>query len=185
MKEHYTKVVIPELKKELKIKNSLAVPKIQSVVINVGIGSYITKSGGKDFSQITENLKLITGQKPIIKKSKQAISNFKLRKGMPVGLKCTLRGKRMYDFITRLVNISLPRIRDFQGISVKSFDGQGNYNIGIKEHTIFPEINVDDVSKTHGLEISIVTNAKNDYKGYKLLKHLGFPFKDEITPSIN
>ncbi len=185
MKENYKKNIVPKLKEDLSVKNLHALPKLSKVVINVGIGSYLQKQGKKDLDPIMSDIKKITGQAPSVRKSKKAISNFKLREGMPVGVCCTLRGKRMYDFINKLVNIAIPRIRDFQGISAKSFDGRGNYNLGIKEHIIFPEINIDNVEKTFGLEVTIATTANTDYEGYKLLKYMGFPFRNEISPNNN
>jgi len=166
----------PKLMKELNKKNIMATPKITKVKLNIGIGSYI-KNHGKDFDHIVESVQQISGQKPNINLAKKAISNFKLREGMPVGISVTLRGKRMYDFINKLTNIVFPRVRDFRGISPKSFDGQGNYNIGFKEHTVFPEISPDDVMRLHGIQVSISTTATNNEEGLVLLKALGFPFK--------
>lgn len=176
--EKYNKEVAKELMKELGIKNINAVPKITKVSINVGIGTYL--AGSKDYSQVMENVSLIAGQRPIVKKSKKAISNFKLRAGMPVGISVTLRGGRMDDFLTKFVNAVLPRVRDFRGISGKGFDRQGNYSVGVKEYTVFPEVNPDDVVKLHGLQINVATTASTPYEGYMLLKKLDFPFKDEV-----
>jgi len=184
VKELYLKSIPVELQKELKIKNKYAVPLLKKIVVNIGIGSHITKQGKKDYETFVDSMKLITGQCPVVRKAKKAISNFKLRQGMPVGLVVTLRGRRMYDFITKLINIALPRIRDFQGLSVKGFDKEGNYNIGVKEHTIFPEINVENVTNIHGLQINIVTSADNNYGAFMLLKKMNFPFKDEVRPNI-
>lgn len=167
--------VIPALKEELSKKNSMAVPRIEKVKLNVGIGS-LTKQT-KDFSDVVSNVTKIAGQKPVVTNAKLAISNFKLRKGMPTGLTVTLRGKKMYEFIYRLVNIVFPRVRDFRGLSPKAFDGQGNYSIGFKEALVFPEINPDDVLNIHGIQITIVTTAKNDEEGRALLTKIGFPFK--------
>lgn len=183
MKDHYQKTVSPKLKEEFNIKNIHALPRVTKIVVNVGIGSYLQREGKKDLNPLIEDIKKITGQKPSVRKARKAISNFKLREGMPVGIACTLRGKRMYDFMSRLVNIVMPRIRDFQGISAKSFDGKGNYNVGIKEHIIFPEIDIDNVDKTYSLQINVTTTAANDYHGYRLLKEMGFPFKNELTPN--
>lgn len=177
--EKYNKEVAKALMQELGIKNVNAVPKIRKVSINVGIGTYL--AGGKDYSQVMENIGLIAGQKPVVRKSTKAISNFKLRAGMPVGISVTLRGEKMDDFLTKFVNIVLPRVRDFRGISSKSFDKNGNYSVGMKEYTVFPEVSPDDVVKLHGLQINIETSAKDKYEGYLLLKKLGFPFKDEMT----
>lgn len=174
LKETYKKA-IPKLKEELGLKNDLAVPKIEKVNINVGIGTYTKDS--KDFKPVIENISRITGQIPIVIKSRKAISNFNLRIGKPVGVTCTLRKDRMYDFLNKLVHVVFPRMRDFRGLDKKSFDGKGNYCIGIKEFAVFPEIVPEDVVKMHGLEISIVTTAKDNKTGYKLLSALGFPFK--------
>lgn len=175
LKEHYSTKIAPELKKKLGLKNVNAVPKILSVHVNVGIGSYV--SAGKDHEDIVKNIAAITGQKPVVVKSKKAISNFKLKINMPTGVLVTIRGKRMYDFIEKLISVVLPRIRDFRGISPKSFDGQGNYSIGIKEHTVFPEIQAEDVNKIHGVQINVRTSAKNDDQARELLRALGFPFR--------
>ena len=173
--EEFKSKVIPALQKELNIKNVLAVPRLKKVKLNVGIGS-LTKNT-KDFSDVIDNIAKITGQKPVVTNAKVAISNFKLRQGMPTGITVTLRGKKMYDFIYRLVNIALPRVRDFRGLNLKAFDGKGNYSIGFKESLVFPEINPDDVLNVHGFQTTIVTSAKNDEEGIALLTQLGFPFK--------
>jgi large subunit ribosomal protein L5 len=173
--DEFKSKVVPVLQKELNIKNVLAVPRLEKVKVSVGIGT-LTKNT-KDFSDVIENIAKITGQKPVITKAKIAISNFKLRQGMPIGITVTLRGRKMYDFIYRFVNIALPRVRDFRGLSPKAFDGKGNYSVGLKESLVFPEINPDDVLNVHGLQATIVTTAKNDEQGLALLKHLGFPFK--------
>ncbi|MBI5754697.1 50S ribosomal protein L5 [Candidatus Peregrinibacteria bacterium] len=173
--EHFKKEIIPRLMKELNIKNIMAVPRITKVKINVGIGTYL--AGGKDYSEVVKNITEMSGQKPIVTHAKKAISNFKIRIGLPVGITVTLRKKRMYDFVNKLVNSVLPRTRDFRGIPPKSFDKKGNYSLGISEFTVFPEIRPEDIVKNHGVEITIVTSAKNDEEGYALLKNLGFPFK--------
>jgi large subunit ribosomal protein L5 len=170
--------VIPTLKEELGLKNNLAVPCIEKVKINVGIGT-LTKQT-KDFSEVIENVSKITGQKPVVTKAKIAVSNFKLRKGMPVGITTTLRGKRAYDLIDRIVNVALPRVRDFRGLSLKAFDGHGNYSIGLKEALVFPEISPDDITNVHGIQVTIITTAKNDEEGLALLSKMGFPFKKEL-----
>ena len=167
--------VIPALQKELGIKNLMAVPTVSKVKLNVGIGS-LTKNT-KDFSDVIENVTKIAGQKPVVTKAKMAISNFKLRVGMPTGITVTLRGKRMYDFLYELVNVVFPRVRDFRGISAKAFDGQGNYSVGFKEALVFPEINPDDVLNIHGVQITVNTTARNDEEGRALLTKIGFPFK--------
>ncbi|MBU1018360.1 MAG: 50S ribosomal protein L5 [Patescibacteria group bacterium] len=181
LQDQYEKEVVKKLQTELNRKNVHAIPKLEKVKINIGIGSWI-RSGNKDFQPIIDNLQDITGQKPITNKSKKAISNFKLREGMPVGLTVTLRKKRMYDFINKLVNVVMPRMRDFRGISTKGFDKNGNYNIGMNDVSIFPEVNLENTEKIHGIQITVNTSAKTPYEGYLLLKELGFPFKDEIKP---
>ncbi len=176
LKTRIQKEVNPKLTELLHKKNVNAVPKVTKVTINVGIGTYI-KSHNKDYSNIVENIAKISGQKPVVTFARKAISNFKLKENDPVGVIVTLRGKRMYDFLEKLINIVFPRVRDFRGISPKAFDGGGNYSVGFKEHIVFPEISPDDVIKIHGLEVNIVTTAKNNEEGFALLKELGFPFK--------
>ncbi len=182
LKEKYVKEISKTLQKELRAKNLNALPKLLKVNVNVGIGSLVTQ-GQKDTSYIEQSLAAITGQKPAVRKAKKAISNFKLRKGLPVGLVTTLRGDRMYNFIQRLVNVALPRVRDFRGISTKGFDGHGNYSLGLEDCTIFPEVSVDKLLKTHGFQVNIATTAKTDFEAYTLLKALGFPFKDQVKQS--
>lgn len=175
LKTRLIKEVIPELQKRLGIKNPMAAPHITKITINVGVGTYTKQN--KDYSNVVESITKITGQKPILTKAKKAISNFKTKKGEVVGIVVTLRGKRMYDFLNKLINIVFPRVRDFRGISDKAFDGKGNYNIGFKEHVVFAEISPDEVTRPYGMEISITTNAGNDKNGFELLKAMGFPFK--------
>lgn len=182
LQTRFKKEILPKVKEDLKLKNDMAVPRITKIMVNCGIGSY-TKAHGKDYSAVTDNIAAITGQKPVVTKAKKAISNFKLREGEPVGLIVTLRGKRMYDFLNKLINIVFPRVRDFRGLSAKGFDGKGNYSIGFKEHIVFPEISPDDVIRIHGLQVNIVTTAKNDDEGYALLKEFGFPFRKETLPT--
>lgn len=170
----YKKEVRPELQKEFDIKNIMAVPKLKKISINVGVGEAV--SDRKLLDNIAENIASITGQRPVLTKAKKAISNFKLRDGMPIGCKVTLRSTMMYEFLDRLVNLALPRTRDFQGIPDKGFDGRGNYTMGIKEHVIFPEIDTDKVEKLHGMDITFVTSAETDEQAYSLLKHFGMPF---------
>lgn len=176
LKIRFKNEIVPKLQQTLGVKNIMAVPKVTKITLNSGIGPFL-KAGKGDFDFVVENIVKITGQKPVITKSKKAISNFKIRENNPVGVTVTLRGKRMYDFLNKLVNIIFPRVRDFRGLSEKSFDGQGNFSVGFKEHTVFPEISPDDVIKLHGLQICINTNAGNDEKGLELLKAMGFPFK--------
>ncbi|MEK7171825.1 MAG: 50S ribosomal protein L5 [Patescibacteria group bacterium] len=175
LQKTYREKIVPQMMQILGVKNPHAVPRIKAIKVNVGIGSHVV--AGKDPEEIVKNVVAITGQKPVVPKSKKAISNFKLKINMPSGVVVTLRGKRMYDFLTKLIHVVFPRIRDFRGISKKSFDNHGNYSIGIKEHTIFPEIRADDVSKIHGLQVTIQTNAGNDKNAFELLKAFGFPFK--------
>lgn len=177
LKEIYLTDIVSNLQKELKVKNINAVPRVKAVKLNVGLGPYIAAK--KDYSELIDNFAAITGQKPIVTKAKKSISNFKIREEMPVGITVTLRGEKMYDFLSKLVNVTFPRIRDFRGISPKSFDGHGNYSVGITENTVFPEINPDNIEKIHGLQVTIVTTAKNNEEGLALLKALGFPFQKQ------
>ncbi len=181
LQELYQKQVMPALKKELGLKNDWAVPRLRAVKVNVGLGMVIKKS--KDFADITASVAKITGQKPIVTKAKKAISNFKLRQGQPVALVVTLRGKRMYDFLGRLINVAIPRVRDFRGLSPKAFDGQGNCSIGLREVLVFPEVSPDDLLNVHGLQVTVMTTAKTNERGLALLKALGFPFKTPTPPA--
>jgi large subunit ribosomal protein L5 len=171
----YKEEITAKLKEEFSYKNVMEIPKLEKIVINVGVGEAIQDK--KALDNVVANLSLITGQQPVTTKAKKSISNFKLREGMPIGAKVTLRGRIMYEFLDRLVNLALPRTRDFQGIPDKSFDGRGNYTFGVKEHTIFPEIDTDKVAKLHGMDITIVTSANTDEEAFALLKHFGMPFK--------
>jgi len=175
LRKKYQEKIIPLLKDELKIKNSLAAPRLLKVVINCGTGQAL--SDAKHLEAVIRNIQNITGQKPIKTKAKKSISNFKIREGMIVGVKVTLRGNRMYDFVNKLVNVALPRVRDFRGLTGTGFDGQGNFTLGITEQTVFPEINPNEVDKTHGMDISVVTTAKDNKSGKALLQFLGFPFQ--------
>jgi large subunit ribosomal protein L5 len=181
LKEKYQKEVIPKMIEIFKYKNKMAVPKIEKVIVNVGFGKLVAGKSLKEqqeiANKISEDLALITGQKPILTKAKKSISTFKVKRGMPLGAKVTLRGKRMYDFLERLIHIALPRTRDFQGIEEKSFDQKGNLTIGISEHIAFPEISPEKVQNIFGLEITIVTNAKKREESINLLKLMGFPIK--------
>ena len=174
---------MPELQKEMNVKNVAAVPRVKMVKLNVGIGKLT--GTGKDYTFVVENIAAISGQKPMVAKAKVAISNFKLKVNQPVGVYVTLRGKNMYDFLNKLVNVVFPRVRDFRGISPKSFDGQGNYTVAIRESTTFTEINPEDLSKIHGIEVTIVTTAKNNEDGHKLLKKMGFPFQENKKSARN
>ena len=176
LKTSFNKEILPKLKTEFGTNNTMAIPKITKVTINVGIGTY-TKSHNKDYSNIIENIAKISGQKPVLTKAKKAISNFKTRQGEVIGIAVTVRGKRMYDLLNKLINIVFPRVKDFRGISPKSFDGKGNFSVGFKEHTVFPEISPDEVSRLHSLQLNICTNANTNERALVLLKAMGFPFK--------
>jgi large subunit ribosomal protein L5 len=175
IKTTYDNHVKPELMKKFGYASPMAVPRIEKVVINQGLGE--AKDDSKVLDKAAKELSLIALQKPVITKAKKSISNFKLRQGMPIGLKVTLRGARMYTFLEKLVHVALPRIRDFRGINPNSFDGRGNYNLGIKEQLVFPEITYDMVDQVRGMDITIVTTAKNDEEARALLEGLGFPFR--------
>lgn len=175
LKEKYTKEIAPALLKELGISNVMDIPKLEKVVINMWIWSYI-RAWNKDFTQLQNHLSLISGQSPVVRYASKSISNFKLREGMPVWLCVTLRGDNMYNFLEKLVNVVLPRVRDFRGISKKSFDKSGNYNFWVNEHTIFPEVPQDDVVKAHGIQITVKTTAKDPDGGRALLEKMAFPF---------
>lgn len=175
LKEKYLKEIKPKLKEELGIKNDLAVPGLDKVVVNIGLGPALLDAKLKETALNT--LTRITGQKPIETTAKKAISNFKIRKGQVIGAKVTLRGERMYAFIDKLINIALPRVRDFRGLNPKALGKDGNLNIGFKEHIVFPEIQSDEVEYLHGLEVAVITTAKNQEQGMKLVQALGFPFK--------
>ena len=166
--------IVGKLREDLKLKNEFAVPKLTKIVVNVGVGEAVADK--KILDDVVENIAVITGQRPVLTHARKSISNFKLREGMPIGCKVTLRGKMMYEFLDRLINLALPRTRDFQGVSDKGFDGRGNYSMGITEHSIFPEIDTDNLDRIHGLDITIVTTASNDEQAYQLLKHFGMPF---------
>jgi large subunit ribosomal protein L5 len=171
----YEKEIVPLLMRELKIENLLRVPRLQKIVINMALNE--ARENGKILDAAAEELRQITGQQPVVTRARKAISNFKLREGMPIGVMLTLRRERMYEFFDRLVNIALPRVRDFRGVSDKAFDGRGNYSLGLREHTIFPELNLDKVEKVKGMTVSIATTAKSDFEGQVLLKALGMPFR--------
>nr|YP_010850479.1 ribosomal protein L5 [Lophurella caespitosa]WGH13187.1 ribosomal protein L5 [Lophurella caespitosa] len=175
LKENYENKIFPELIKEFKYKNVHEVPKLIKITINRGIGEAAQNNKAIDTS--IEEFAYITGQKPIITKTKKSIAGFKIRDNIPIGLKVTLRKEKMYNFLNKLINLSLPRIRDFRGISSKQFDGRGNYNLGLKEQIIFPEINYEQVSKIRGMNITIVTTAKSDKESLILLKKFGMPFR--------
>ena len=175
LKEKYINEVVPALMERFQYKNVMEVPKLEKIVINMGIGE--AKDNPKALESAVKELSLITGQKPVVTKAKKSIANFKVRKGMNIGAKVTLRGERMYDFLDKLMNISLPRVRDFRGVSASSFDGRGNYALGIKEQLIFPEIDYDMVDSIRGLDIVIVTTAKTDEEAKAFLELMGMPFR--------
>ncbi len=174
--QRYREEIRPALKERFDYDNIMETPEVEKIVINVGLGD--AKEDPDLLDSVMEDITSITGQRPVVTRAKTAIANFKIREGMPVGMKVNLRDKQMYEFLYRLVNIALPRIRDFRGVSRDSFDGRGNFNIGIRDHTIFPEINVEEVDQVTGLQITIVTSADNDEEGYELLKRIGMPFND-------
>ncbi len=173
--ETYKKEILPSLMKEYSYKNVMQAPKIEKVVLNVGLGEAVQNI--KLLDSVQNELTQITGQKAVTTRAKKAIATFKLRKGMPIGCKVTLRGDRMYEFLDRLISVALPRIRDFRGLSDRSFDGRGNYNFGIREQFIFPEINYDKVEIVHGMDITICTNARTNEEAKTLLRHVGIPFR--------
>ncbi len=173
--EQYKEEMIPKLMEKFGYRNVMEVPGLKKIVVNVGLGD--AKEDPKLLDTVVKEISIITGQKPIVTRAKKAVANFKIREGMPIGVKTTLRGELMYEFLYKLINVTLPRIRDFRGVSSKSFDGRGNYNIGIREHMVFPEIKIDDVEHVHGLEATIVTSAETDEEAYELLSLMGMPFK--------
>lgn len=176
IKDYYLKEVVPALIKEFHYKNSMEIPKIEKIVVNMGLGEAIQNI--KILDSAAEELSMIVGQKPVITKAKKSIATFKLRQGMSIGCRVTLRRDRMYEFFDRLVNVALPRVRDFRGISPKSFDGRGNFSVGLKEQIIFPEIDYDKIDKVRGMNVSIVTSAKTDEEARQLLKLMGLPFRN-------
>jgi large subunit ribosomal protein L5 len=175
LKLRYRKDVVPALMKELGLKNPHQVPRLEKVVVNMGLGEALANN--KILESAVDQLASITGQKPIVTRSRKAIANFKLRENQAIGAAVTLRSDRMYEFMDRLVNVALPRVRDFKGVSNKAFDGRGNYTLGVREQIIFPEINIDAIEKVKGMNITFVTTARNDEHGMALLKHLGMPFR--------
>ena len=173
--EKFRKEIIPAMMKRFEYKNVMQVPRLEKVSLNMGVGEAIQDP--KVLDKAITDLSIISSQRPIISKAKKAISNFKLRYGMKVGCHVTLRGERMYDFLDRFINLAVPRIRDFRGLSDKSFDGRGNYSVGVREQIVFPEINIDKIDKIRGLDVTFVTNAKSDEEAFELLKGFGMPFK--------
>lgn len=175
LKDKYETLTKPELMKAFNYSSVMQVPRLEKIVVNMGIGDAVANP--KVLDDAVEELSVLTGQRPVVTKAKKSVANFKLREGMPIGCKVTLRGERMYYFLDKLVSIALPRVRDFRGISKDAFDGRGNYTLGVKEQLIFPEINFDKVKKVRGMDIVIVTTAKSDEEGKALLTSLGLPFK--------
>lgn len=176
LKERYAKEIIPAMSKEYGYNNVMAIPKLEKIVINIGLGEAIQNA--KLLDNAADELSQITGQKPVITRARKSIASFKLRKGMPIGCSVTLRGERMYEFFDRLVNTALPRVRDFRGLSTKSFDGRGNYTLGLRDQLIFPEIDYAKVSKIKGMNVCVVTTAKTDDEARTLLRLLGMPFRN-------
>lgn len=177
LKEQYLNEMVPKLMEKFAYRNPMQVPKIEKVVLNMGVGEAIQNP--KSLDGAVADLRAISGQKPVITKAKASIAGFKLREGMSIGCKVTLRGERMYDFLDKLINVALPRVRDFRGVSPKAFDGRGNYTLGIKEQLIFPEIDYDKIDKIRGLEVVIVTTAKTDEEARELLRLMGMPFREQ------
>lgn len=175
LKELYQEQVVPALSKELGYTNVMQVPRLEKVVVNIGMGEALQNARSLDAA--VQDLMAITGQRPIVTRARKSIAAFKLRAGNPIGVKVTLRGDRMWDFLDRLFNVALPRQRDFRGISADAFDGRGNYSLGLREQLVFPEIDYDNIDRIRGMEITIVTSAKSDVEGYHLLRHLGMPFR--------
>jgi len=178
LKERYKKEIVPALMKEFSYPNPMAVPRLRKIVINMGLGEAIQNA--KLLDAASQELSQITGQKPIITRARKSIANFKLRKDMPIGAMVTLRGDRMYEFVDRLMNVALPRVRDFRGLSTRSFDGRGSYTLGLRDQLVFPEVDYSKVEKIKGMNISIVTDARTDAEALALLRHLGMPFRAEV-----
>jgi large subunit ribosomal protein L5 len=176
LKERYDKDILPALTKEFGYQNVMQAPRLAKIVINIGLGEAIQNN--KAIDNAVRDLTDITGQRPVVTKAKRSVASFKLREGMPIGVTVTLRGQRMFDFLDKLVNIALPRLRDFQGVSTDSFDGHGNYTLGIREQLVFPEINYDKIDKVRGMDVNIVTTARTDEDAKALLTHLGMPFRE-------
>ena len=177
LKERYRKEIVPALVKEFKYRNVMAVPRLRKIVVNMGLGEAIQNA--KLLDAASRELAQISGQKPVITRARKSIANFKLRKAMPIGAMVTLRGDRMYEFLDRLANVALPRVRDFRGLSTRAFDGRGNYTLGLRDQLVFPEVDYAKIEKVKGVNISLVTDARSDAEGLALLRHLGLPFRQE------
>ncbi len=175
--DRYQKEIVPKLMKELGLKNPMQVPKIDKICVNVGMGSVLQKWGTKDFSSIEETVTNITGQKPVVRRARMSVSNFKLRENMPVGMSVTLRGEAAYNFLDKVINVVYPRVRGFRGVKRAIFDRDGNCSFGFTEHTVFPEVDVDDVRRVHGVQVTVVTNTKDPAQSEMLMAEFGFPFK--------
>ena len=181
--DRYRKEIVPQLKEELSCRNELGLPRLEKIVVSQGLGKAVGEAGGKirdnkRFQEAEEQLRVITGQKPVVTRARKSVSNFKVREGWEVGLKVTLRGARMYEFLDRLVSLAIPRVRDFRGLNPQSFDGRGNYNLGLSEQTVFPEVDLDKVTYQQGMNICIVTSAKSDADARALLTKIGMPFRN-------
>jgi large subunit ribosomal protein L5 len=179
LKERYEAEILPELKRQFEYPNIMQVPRVQKITVNIGLGE--AKENARAVETATADIATITGQKPVVTKAKKAIANFKIRENMAVGVAVTLRGDRMYEFLDRLLNVALPRIRDFHGVAVKAFDGRGNYSLGLREQLIFPEIEYDKVDRIRGMQVNIQTSARTDEEGRRLLELMGMPFAKERT----
>ena len=177
LKERYKAEIVPELLKEFEYGNVMRVPRVDKVTVNIGLGE--ARDNARAIETATADIATITGQKPVVTRAKKAIANFKIRENMPIGVAVTLRGDRMYEFLDRLLNAALPRIRDFHGVPTKAFDGRGNFSLGVREQLIFPEIEYDKVDRIRGMQINIITTAKNDEEGRRLLEMMGMPFQKE------
>jgi large subunit ribosomal protein L5 len=177
LRERYENEIVPALQKEFGYDNVMRVPQVHKLVINIGMGEAIANAKAMD--NAVRDITDITGQRPVVTKAKRSIASFKLRQGMPIGVMVTLRGQRMWDFLDKLVNVALPRLRDFQGVSPDSFDGRGNYTLGLKEQLVFPEVDYDKIDKVRGMEVTVVTTARNDEEGRRLLQMIGMPFRNK------
>jgi large subunit ribosomal protein L5 len=177
LKERYQNEIVPELMREFGYRNVMQVPRVAKVTVNIGLGE--ARDNARAVESATADVATITGQRPVVTKAKKAIANFKIREGMPIGVAATVRGDRMYDFLDRMLNAALPRIRDFHGVPMKAFDGRGNFSLGVREQLIFPEIDYDKVDRIRGMQVNIVTTARNDQEGRRLLELLGMPFERE------
>lgn len=182
LQKHYVERVRPTLAEEFGFDNAHQIPRVEKVVVNVGVGDASREQ--KLLDSVVEELTVITGQKPVVTRARRSISNFSLREGMPVGVAVTLRGARMYEFLDRLVSVAIPRIRDFRGLATRSFDGRGNYTMGVREQIIFPEVDYDRVNRIHGMDITVVTSTNKDDEAFALLRELGFPFRGAVPVQI-